>query len=47
MHTTTTHTVPRSALPNATLLWQVTVQPEDGERIDSSTFVLDLTHGGR
>jgi len=47
MREATEHTVPRSALPNATLLWQLTVQPEEGERVDSSTFVLDLADGGR
>jgi hypothetical protein len=47
MRQTTELTVPRSALPRSKLLWQVTVQPKDGERVDSSAFVLELAEPGR
>jgi len=47
MRQTTELTVPRTALPRSKLLWQVTVQPEQGERVDSSAFVLDLAEAER
>jgi hypothetical protein len=43
---TTELTVPRSALPRSKLLWQVTVQPKQGARVDSSAFFLDLVDTG-